>query len=421
MTKKKFHLINLGCKLNAFEGDALMEKLCALGHEKASHEDADIVIVNTCTVTSKADEKGKKLMRRAKALGKKVIATGCYATTDGMELAEENYIDLILRNEQKFDIPLYLPLLEIGQKLIQKKGEGGFPEVSGFERTRAFLKVQDGCNKFCSFCKIPFARGRSKSQDFDKIHQAFRILLDAGYKEIVLTGINLTDFSCESGRLGSLVKSLLSYEGDYRVRLSSLQPDDFDSVLLECLSHPKMAAHFHLSVQSGSDSVLKRMNRRYTSSDYLKLIHKIRSIRPDTGISTDIIVGFPSETDEEFLETLAMVKEALFVRVHIFPYSQRAGTAAALMPDLPLNIKKQRESLLLEACKNAALCFAHTYCLGKPYKALTESDKKGRREAYTENYIRVHFPSSSTQENMFVPIIPKDIEADADSHLKFLL
>ncbi|MGL5255118.1 MAG: tRNA (N(6)-L-threonylcarbamoyladenosine(37)-C(2))-methylthiotransferase MtaB [Brevinema sp.] len=417
---KKFHLINLGCKLNAFEGEALMERLMAKGHTRTELDESDIVVVNTCTVTAKADEKGKKIMRKAKSLGKKVIATGCYATTDGLQLAEENYIDLILRNEQKFDIEQYLPLLDLGNKIVEGTSES-FPEVSGFERTRAFLKVQDGCNKFCSFCKIPFARGRSKSQDFDKIHHAFKVLLDANYKEIVLTGINLTDFSYEGGRLGSLVESLLDYPHDYRLRLSSLQPDDFDPALLEALQHPKMSPHFHLSVQSGSDSVLKRMRRHYSQTDYLGLVDKIRKISPDAGITTDIIVGFPEETDTEFQETLAMVDKAGFVRVHIFPYSAREGTAAGLLPDFSSSLKKEREAQLLEVCTQSALRFARNECLGRTYRALTETDKKGVREAYTENYIRVHFPSSETEANQFITVTPNDVMADKDGHLVFLI
>ena len=417
---KKFHLINLGCKLNAFEGEALMEKLLAKGHARTELDESEIVIVNTCTVTAKADEKGKKLMKKAKSLGKKVIATGCYATTDGLQLAEENYIDLILRNEQKFDIEQYLPLLDLGNKIVEGSSES-FPEVSGFERTRAFLKVQDGCNKFCSFCKIPFARGRSKSQQFDKIHHAFKVLLDAGYKEIVLTGINLTDFAYEGGRLGSLVESLLDYPHDYRLRLSSLQPDDFDPVLLDVLQHPKMSPHFHLSVQSGSDEVLRRMRRHYSRVDYLGLVDKIRKISPHAGITTDIIVGFPEETESEFQETLDMVDEAGFVRVHIFPYSSREGTAAGLLPDFSSSFKREREARLLEVCTESALRFARNECLGKSYRALTETDKKGIREAYTENYIRVHFPSASTEANQFISITPTDVVADKDGHLVFVL
>lgn len=418
---KKIHLINLGCKLNTFEGEAILTKLKAQGHMICEdQEEAEIVIVNTCTVTAKADEKGRKYMRRAKAQGKKVIATGCYATTDGLELAEKNYIDLILRNEQKFSVHEYLPLLDLGQKLTEGKDLTEFPEISGFERTRAFLKIQDGCNKFCSFCKIPFARGRSRSQDFDKIHQAFIALLESGYKEIVLTGINLSDFSFEYGRLGNLVQSLLAYDHDFRIRLSSLQPDEFDPALLECLQHPKMAPHFHLSVQSGSDSVLKRMHRRYNCNDFLKLIDTLKNIRPDIGLTTDIIVGFPDETDQEFQETLNMVKNAEFIRVHIFPYSQREGTTAARFKDTPAEIKKEREKLLREIYQKTALEFAKKNCLGKTYKVLTESAKNGIREGYTENYIRTHFPEAGCHVNEFISITPLSVALDEDGHLKFI-
>lgn len=417
---QKIHMINMGCKLNAFEGDAIVANLREKGHMICENqEDADIVIVNTCTVTAKADDKGRKYMRRAKNQGKKVIATGCYATTDGMELAEENYIDLILRNEQKFNMHEYLPLLDLGQKLVDGQDDTEFPEVSGFERTRAFLKIQDGCDKFCSFCKIPFARGRSRSQAPHKIRKAFQLLLEAGYKEIVLTGINLSDYTSEEGYLGAMVKSLLEFDGDFRVRLSSLQPDEFDPVLLECLTHPKMAPHFHLSVQSGSDSVLKRMFRHYDSHDFLALIDQIRAIRPDAGITTDIIVGFPNETEEEFEETLAIIRKAQFSRIHIFPYSRREGTTAARMVDFAPSIKKEREERLRKVYQETALKFAQEYCLGKSYKALTETAKQGIREAYTENYIRVHFRESDTLVNEFISITPKNVSIDKDGNLIF--
>ena len=417
---QKIHLINMGCKLNAFEGDAIVSHLKEQGHIICDiQEDADIVIVNTCTVTAKADDKGRKHMRRAKNMGKKVIATGCYATTDGLELAEENYIDLILRNDQKFSIHEYLPLLDLGTKLVDGQDKTEFPEISGFERTRAFLKIQDGCDKFCSFCKIPFARGRSRSQHPEKIRTAFQVLLDAGYKEIVLTGINLSDYTSAEGYLGVLVKSLLEIEGDFRIRLSSLQPDEFDPVLIDCLAHPKMTPHFHLSVQSGSDTVLKRMFRHYDSREFLDLINRIRKVRPDAGITTDIIVGFPNETDEEFEETLSIVRKAQFSRVHIFPFSRREGTTAARMDDLPIKLKKEREEKLKTVYQESALKFAQENCIGKTYTALTETAKQGIREAYTENYIRVHFKADSTAVNEFITIIPTKVVLDKDGNLLF--
>ncbi|MGL4676747.1 MAG: tRNA (N(6)-L-threonylcarbamoyladenosine(37)-C(2))-methylthiotransferase MtaB [Brevinema sp.] len=416
----KIHMINMGCKLNAFEGEAILNELKEKGHTICTTQDnAEIIIINTCTVTAKADNKGRKYMQRAKKQGKKVIATGCYATTDGLELAEENYIDLILRNEQKFSIHDYLPLLELGTKIAEGQDISEFPEVSGFERTRAFLKIQDGCDKFCSFCKIPFARGRSRSQDPKKIRSTFQTLLDANYKEIVLTGINISDYQSPEGYLGTLVQSLLAFEGDFRLRLSSLQPDEFDPILLECLSHPKMCPHFHLSIQSGSDTVLRRMFRHYTHHDFLALIKNIRNIRPDTGITTDIIVGFPKESNEEFQETLDMVRQAEFSRVHIFPYSQRQGTTAARIEDFSPLIKKEREHRLRIVCQETALAFTQKYCLGKKYQALTETAKNKKREAYTENYIRIHFPEATTDTNQFIPITPSNVRIDQDGHLLF--
>ncbi|MGL4388063.1 MAG: radical SAM protein, partial [Brevinema sp.] len=199
------------------------------------------------------------------------------------------------------------------------------------------------------------------------------------------------------------------------------QPDEFDPVLLECLRHPKMAPHFHLSVQSGSDTVLKRMFRRYTVHEYLALIKKIRDIRPDAALTTDIIVGFPEETNEEFEETLDMVRKAEFTRIHIFPYSRREGTTSYKYNDLPMSIKKEREDRLHQVYQESALAFAREYCLGVNYKALTETGKKGIREAYTENYIRVYFDENKVEVNQFVDIIPKDVAIDKDGNLKFLV
>jgi len=419
---RKIHIISLGCKLNAFEGDAIAEKLSQQGNIICkTQEEADIIIVNTCTVTSKADDKGKKYMRRAKRLGKKVIATGCYATTDGMELAEESYIDLILRNEQKFSVNDFLPLLDLKTKLVSGLDDTEFPEVSGFERTRAFLKIQDGCDKFCSFCKIPFARGRSRSQDPQKILQAFLLLIKTGYKEIVLTGINLSDYHSSIGYLADLLQLLLSQEGNFRIRLSSLQPDEISDDLIECFKNPKMAIHVHLSVQSGSDEILKKMFRHYDKKDFLNLVEKIRKIRPDMGITTDIIVGFPSETDLNFEETLDLIRKVRFSRVHVFPYSRREGTTAARYLDLPMQVKRAREKKFQEIHHIYAIKFAKENCINKTYTVLTESAKNGIREAYTENYIRVHLKEEDTETNQFIKITPKDITIDKDGNLLFIL
>jgi threonylcarbamoyladenosine tRNA methylthiotransferase MtaB len=378
----KIAIRTLGCKLNQFESEAVAESLRKAGHDiVAAMEDSEAVVVNTCTVTNRADYKSRQIMRQAKKLGKFVTAAGCYAATDGDELANCGFVDLVVGNDKKFRIAEFLEGLPIGAGAA----DDGFPEVAGFERTRAFLKIQDGCDKFCSYCKVPYARGRSVSLEGDRVVSAANRLIDAGFREIVLTGVNTSGYDGTAGGLAGLVGRLLEIPGDYRLRLSSLQPDEFDRGLIPFLAHPNFAAHFHLSLQSGSDAVLKAMNRKYVSGEFLGTVAAIRDAAPDCGITTDIIVGFPTETEKDFKDSVDVVRRAEFTRVHIFAYSPRSGTIAAKMKDLDGGVKKRREAVLKAQSPRPR----RVSCAAKLSADRRGSSSKARRKARRRDIPRI--------------------------------
>ncbi len=417
----KIYIETIGCKLNQFESRAIAENLLLKGYEISNNIDnSDYVIVNTCSVTNNADVKSRQVMRKAKIKGKKVIATGCYATTGFDELNTAEYADIVVKNDSKFNIA---DLIELRPEFDKNhpeniicdhninsnndRAERSFPVVKEFERTRAFVKIQDGCDKFCSYCKIPAARGRSRSVEPQAALEFIRNLVKSGYKEIVLTGVNISDYNYSGVMLYDLLKDAILIPGDFRIRLSSLQPDEFDIKLIDLAGKGSAAAkltpHFHLSVQSGSDSVLKRMNRNYSSKYFLELTKIIRERIPDCGITTDIITGFPEETEEEFLETIDLVKKAFFTRVHIFSYSQRSHTKAALMKDIDGNIKKERYRRLEEAAVESGMEFVKRIILCKKYRVLIETREEGFWTGYTPNYLKI-YTKKECRENEFFEV-----------------
>ncbi len=394
-------LETIGCKLNQFETEALSEKFRENGFEIAnSIEESDIVIVNSCTVTNKADAKSRNAVNRAKRSGKFVVLTGCYATTDFQRLKGLIEADLVVKNENKFSIPTLLKK----EKLVEEE-KNIFPFVSFFEKTRAFIKVQDGCNNFCSYCKIPIARGRSVSLEPERILRFAERLIAKKYKEIVITGVNISDYNYKGFRLYNLVSDIIKISGEYRIRLSSLQPDEFDTRFLDLLDSEKFSPHFHISLQSGSDSVLRRMNRHYDTNFFCSLVFSIFEKRRDTGISTDIIVGFPEESDEEFNQTLELINKISFSRIHIFTYSRRENTKAFYMKDLPSVVKREREKLLKESFKRNVKIFVEREVLNKPQKILIEQKEKNFFTGYTGNYFKV-YSRKNLKENEFYDFIP---------------
>lgn len=409
----KFSILTLGCKLNQFESQAISENMEKNGFVYVDNvDDANIVIINSCTVTDKADQKTIGFMKKFKKKGKHVVLTGCFATTDLEKIKSLNYADLIIDNKSKFMISEILKkniiLVDNKNKSINIENNSIFPHIIHFETTRAFVKIQDGCNKFCSYCKIPYARGRSVSCEPENILKNIEDLIYNNYKEIVLTGINISDYNYKGYKLFNLVKDILDLNGIFRIRLSSLQPDEFDERFVEFLGKNKFANHFHLSLQSGSDSVLKRMNRHYTTKDYHNIIKLIREYDKTCGITTDIIVGFPEESEYEFNETLEFIKLINFTRIHFFPYSRRSGTLAARYKDLQDTIKKDRMKILENESIKCAINFYKENIINREFEVLIENYENEHWEGYTSNYFKIYSKNNDIKKNNFYNLIPRN-------------
>lgn len=363
--KKKVALHNLGCKVNAYEVEAMQQLLEKAGYEIVPFtEGADVYLINTCTVTNIADRKSRQMLHKAKKMNPDaiVVAAGCYAQADTEKLKEDNAVDLILGNNQKTQI---VEVLEEYEKehskqvqVIEINHTKEYEELSieqTAEHVRAYIKVQDGCNQFCTYCIIPFARGRVRSRKIADVLREVETLASKGYKEVVLTGIHLSsygvDFSKEEREsLLSLIQAVSRVEGIQRIRLGSLEPRIITEEFLEgIVATGKVCPHFHLSLQSGCNKTLKNMNRRYSAQEYAEKCELIRKYYPAPALTTDVIVGFPMETEEDFEESYEFVKNIHFYETHIFKYSRRHGTKAAAMDgQLTEAVKAQRSEKLLE-------------------------------------------------------------------------
>lgn len=363
--KKKVALHNLGCKVNAYEVEAMQQLLEKAGYEIVPFtEGADVYLINTCTVTNIADRKSRQMLHKAKKMNPDaiVVAAGCYAQADTEKLKEDNAVDLILGNNQKTQI---VEVLEEYEKehskqvqVIEINHTKEYEELSieqTAEHVRAYIKVQDGCNQFCTYCIIPFARGRVRSRKIADVLKEVETLASKGYKEVVLTGIHLSsygvDFSKEEREsLLSLIQAVSKVEGIQRIRLGSLEPRIITEEFLEgIVATGKVCPHFHLSLQSGCNKTLKNMNRRYSAQEYAEKCELIRKYYPAPALTTDVIVGFPMETEEDFEESYEFVKNIHFYETHIFKYSRRHGTKAAAMDgQLTEAVKTQRSEKLLE-------------------------------------------------------------------------
>lgn len=394
--KVAFH--TLGCKVNFYETQAINEKFKAMGYEVVDfNEQADVYVVNTCAVTKTAAQKSRQILHRARRLAPEayIIAAGCYAEEAKEELMKDEAVDLVLDNKEKNEI-----------------AECGITAQEG--HVRAYLKIQDGCNRFCSYCIIPYLRGRSQSRRIEDILKEARGLCRNGYKEIVLTGIDVSSFEAagfEPGAdsLAALIEELNALEGLERIRLSSAEVSiitkDFMKRLAAC---EKVCPHFHLSLQSGSDSVLKRMNRHYTTEEYLEAANLIRKYYENPAITTDVIVGFPGETEEEFEETLEFAKCLNFARMHIFPYSRRKGTRADKLPgQLTKAEKAKRAEILAKEADVLEKKYAESFA-GKSVEILAEESITENGKEYllgfTPEYIKVKIEKGENEINDMIEI-----------------
>lgn len=429
----------LGCKVNQYETEMLKERFQKKGHEIVNENDfADVYIINTCTVTSLADRKSRQYIRKMKKSnpGAVIAVTGCYAQVSPEEVAAIQEVDIVAGTNKKGELP------ELIEQYINEKQENTISVVDGYEglceymetgiitsmesRTRAYIKVQEGCNRFCSYCIIPYARGKVRSRRVKEVVEEAKSLISQGFKEIILTGINTALYGMEEGfaeademlAAGSaaggngnstekcegieiLLKELEEIDGDFRIRLSSLEPTVINADYVKRLmKYKRLCPHLHLSVQSGSNKILKAMNRRYDRAEYLEIVRVLKEFDPGFGITTDIIAGFPGETEEDFRDSIDIVEKVGFCKVHAFKYSKRQGTRAAEMKGhVAPEIKNRRSRELIEAGEKASAEFFRS-CIGQKRVLLIEEydEASGCFTGYTENYIKAYLPCGFEQD-----------------------
>ncbi len=412
--KAAFH--SLGCKVNSYETDAMCQLLKDAGYEIVPFEPgADVYVINTCSVTNIADRKSRQMLHRAKKMNPNavVVATGCYVETASNPVSDDPAVDLVLPNNHKNDLVKVLEAFENDRNstddIFCPQEQNPCYEPLSISRTerhvRADIKIQDGCNQFCSYCIIPYARGRARSRPVNDVLCEVKELADNGTKEIVLTGIHLSSYGSDIGTtLLDLICEVHEIPGIERIRLGSLEPNIVtDSFAKELSSLPKFCPHFHLSLQSGSDSVLKRMNRHYTAAEYEEKCSILRNWFQNPAITTDVIVGFPQETEEEFNETVSFLKRISLYETHIFKYSLREGTRAASMSgQVPEDIKNKRSQELIALGDVNRSAFEKT-ASGHPCEVLFEEKTMvGGTEyytGYTREYIRTAIPSAEDLTN----------------------
>lgn len=416
----KYRIETLGCKVNQYETAALEEILQKAAYEKTEGM-ADVCIVNTCTVTHAGDRKSRQWISRFKRENPEaiVVVMGCYAQIAHEELKQRPDVDLLIGTQDKDRLP---ELIEHVKRhgptdAVQEiPGDALFTELTvgdTHEHTRATLKVQDGCNQFCSYCIIPIARGPVRSRSFSAVKEELARLADAGFREVVLTGIHLASYLDDTKRLIDVIELANDTEGIERIRLSSLEPKIVTDAFADRLRDvEKLCDHFHLSLQSGSDAVLSRMNRKYTTDDYRKSLSRLRDVFPNAGLTTDIICGFPGETQEEWEESLQFAKEADFSRIHVFTYSKRAHTKAALMKEqVPNEVKKQRNAEMT-ALGHALAADFHRKQIGKKLSVLVEERlPSGCWSGYAKNYVPVHL-EGQTAPNQILTVEIVDAAED---------
>ena len=423
---KSVALHNLGCKVNAYETEAMQELLEKDGYEIVPfHEEADVYIINTCSVTNMADRKSRQMIHKARKQNPEavVVAAGCYVQALGNAGKTEEGIDIIVGNNKKNNIVDILnayfrdhPEKQV-QELIDINHTNEYEDLHlsrTAEHTRAYLKVQDGCNQFCTYCIIPYARGRVRSRAKNDVVEEVRTLAANGYKEIVLTGIHLSsygiDFAKESGKpddLLSLIQAVHEVDGIERIRLGSLEPRIITEEFAEALANlPKVCAHFHLSLQSGCDATLKRMNRRYDAAEYEEKCHVLRKYFKNPALTTDVIVGFAGETEEDFQESKNFVDRIDFYETHIFKYSKREGTRAASMPEqVDEQEKTRRSNIMLEMNAEKMKKYEQLW-IGQDVDVLFEeiTEKDGARYVvgHTKEYLRIMNPCGDDSEEQWI-------------------
>lgn len=403
----------LGCKVNQYETEAMMELFEKAGYKVVNFGDiADVYVINTCTVTSFGDKKSRQMIRKARKMnGNAIIAVaGCYSQVSPGSVTEIPGVDIVIGTDERRKIVEYVNEYKSSQSQVIHVGN--IMDVREFEeldieeykgRTRAFLKIQDGCNRYCSYCLIPYARGRIRSRDPEKVIEQVKRLADSGFKEITLSGIHVASYGADlhNTNLVDIIEKIQYIDGIERIRIGSLEPTFFtDDVILRLKNVSKMCRHFHISLQSGCDATLKRMNRQYTTEQYKHIVNNLREAFRGVSITTDVIVGFPGETDQEFNTTYNFLKDIKLSKTHIFKYSPRKGTKAAeYAHQISPAIKEERSKLLLKLNLINEKSFINQFIGEEMYVLFEQSvkDTIGYIEGYTDNYIAVRCPG---EENL---------------------
>lgn len=416
--KKTVSFITLGCKVNQYDSDAMRTLFVRNGYSPAEGDDADVYVINTCSVTSVGDRKSRQMVRRIRRAHPDAIiaVAGCYAQLAPEVFEKMGDVDVIVGHQNRTHIVEYVekartaeqPLNEVVDIMKVKDFENMEVDPEGEVKTRAFIKVQEGCDNYCTFCIIPYARGKLKSRKQEDAVSEIRKLVARGYREVVLTGIHLGNYGKDLHdwtSLSSLVAELVKIPELLRIRLGSIESVELSEELIRIIQNePKVCRHLHLPIQSGSDSVLKGMNRHYRLAKYKALITELRDKIPGLALTTDLIVGFPGETEENFKETLETLKEIRFSGIHVFPYSQRTGTPAATYPDQVSNeVKKERVHRVQELEKGIANDYRDQF-LGKVVHVLAEEVKNGWYEGLTDEYIRVTIRSEGVERGIMYPV-----------------
>lgn len=419
---KRAALHNLGCKVNAYETKAMQELLEQYGYEIVPfEEEAEVYIINTCSVTNMADRKSRQMLHRAKKRNPDavVVAAGCYAQSAGEELLKDSAVDILIGNNEKGRLPQILEDWETSRRascLHDLTRETEYERLSLSQNeghTRAYVKIQDGCNQFCSYCIIPYTRGRVRSRSLSDICKEVEKLALGGYQEVVLTGIHLDSYGADlpdgEGDLLQVIHEIAGVEGIRRIRLGSLEPRIMSESFVRALSlEEKLCPHFHLSLQSGCDRTLKRMNRRYDTEEFRACCGRLRRYFDQPALTTDVIVGFPGETEEEFGETLAFLKEICFFETHVFKYSRRKGTKADRMEDqIPEEIKTKRSDVLLALSRKNRQAYQRRL-LGRRVEVLMEESCVLENEMYqighTREYVQVAVPEKKDLSNRLLQV-----------------
>lgn len=409
----------LGCKVNQYDTQMMSEKLVAAGHEIVEFDEtADVYIINTCTVTQVSDKKSRNVISKArrKNTDAVIVVCGCLSQVSPEETAAIDGVDVVIGTRNRADILYYInEYLKTGKQIVDIESSAPLEKenITNFsEKTRAIIKIEDGCRNFCSYCLIPFARGKIVSKPVSQIVSEAEAVSAHGYKEVVLTGIHLSSYGVDlsGSTLADAIEAVSSVSGIERIRLGSLEPTIITPEFAERISNiDKLCPAFHLSLQSGCDKTLKAMNRKYTAFQYAESVANLRRYFKDCAVTTDVIVGFPGESDADFMESCDFIEKIGFSKIHIFPYSKRRGTKAALMEDqLSKAVKRRREKILMETEQKCRYEFL-TRFIGRSVRVLAEQCENGVCSGFTDSYVQVKFVGDESLCNTFADVRVNEI------------